>query len=77
MEAFTVTGVVFDVSAGSVLLRCVGARSVINLSAEEYFAAKQGVAEARGIPVDAISFVGITLVLDDDGIPALPATARP
>ncbi len=62
----------FDVASGTVLLTCVDG-SLMMIAAEEYVDGKRKIAKALGIAPGDVSLGGMTLTLDSDGAPVLPA----
>ena len=62
----------FDVANGTVLLKCVD-DSMVMIAAEEYVDGKRKIAKALGIAPGEVSLDGMTLTLDSDGAPVIPA----
>ncbi len=71
-ETFTVTTVdeFFSVADGLVMIQA--GDMMMPITTEDYAEAKRLIGKAEGIDPQAVSLVGRTLMLDDEGIPVLP-----
>ncbi len=77
METFTVLRVdeFFDIDAGAILLECTGSIDQLVLTVEEYSESKELIAMQLETDPEEVDLEGMTLVLNEDGIPVLPDDA--